>query len=202
MLIQLEESQLILVDYSADQITSIPNSTQALNAALALCEIAKLLNVPVWGAEQANSNNNNAMHVNLRTNCQKVVSKTSFDACEHGLLEFFKAPIKQAPQGNAKSLPKHLQKQEAPVEKMTLVIAGFETHLSVLQTALSLSEQEFDVCLVTDACAAVKSHNHDAALDRLAGAGVELVTLEMVVFEWLESSNHPLFEKAMQIIGR
>jgi hypothetical protein len=39
----------------------------------------------------------------------------------------------------------------------------------------------------------------DAAFDRLAGAGAELVTTEMVAFEWLRTASHPAF-KAMQAL--
>ena len=43
--------------------------------------------------------------------------------------------------------------------------------------------------------------NHrDAAFDRLAGAGCELVTTEMVAFEWLRTAEHPLFKEVLSLI--
>jgi hypothetical protein len=42
--------------------------------------------------------------------------------------------------------------------------------------------------------------NRDAAFDRLAGAGVELVTTEMVAFEWLHSAEHPDFNEIQGLI--
>ena len=39
----------------------------------------------------------------------------------------------------------------------------------------------------------------DAAYDRLAGAGCELVTTEMVGFEWLRDCEHPQF-RALQAL--
>ena len=38
--------------------------------------------------------------------------------------------------------------------------------------------------------------NRDAAFDRLAGNGAELVTTEMVAFEWLRTAQHPVFRDA------
>jgi isochorismate hydrolase len=64
----------------------------------------------------------------------------------------------------------------------------------LLQTALDLLEDEFDVWVVTDACTSRNERNRDAAFDRLAGAGAELVTTEMVGFEWLRSAEHPEFK--------
>lgn len=42
--------------------------------------------------------------------------------------------------------------QTAAPERGTVVIAGCETHVCLLQTALMLLEAEWDVCVVTDAC--------------------------------------------------
>ena len=49
-------------------------------------------------------------------------------------------------------------------------------------------EEEIDVWVVTDACGSRSERNRDAAFDRLAGAGAELVTTEMVAFEWLRAA--------------
>ena len=109
-----------------------------------------------------------------------------------------KSPAK-APQGNARSLPKHLQKPTEP-ERGMIVIGGCEAHVCLLQTALELLEQEFEVWVVTDACGSRTERNRDAAYDRLAGNGAELVTTEMVAFEWLRSADHPLFKSIHALI--
>jgi nicotinamidase-related amidase len=80
-----------------------------------------------------------------------------------------------------------------------VVLAGVEAHVCLLQTALELLEEEMDVWVVTDACSSRTERNRDAAFDRLAGAGVELVTTEMVLFEWLRTAEHPHF-KEMQVL--
>jgi hypothetical protein len=115
------------------------------------------------------------------------------------------APAAPSPgaRGNARSLPRHLQKPApapAQPERGTLVLAGCETHVCLLQTALDLLEQEWDVCVVTDACGSRTERNRDAALDRLAGAGCELVTTEMVGFEWLRDCSHPRFKDWLGLI--
>jgi len=81
-----------------------------------------------------------------------------------------------------------------------IVIAGCEAHVCLLQTALDLLEDEFDVWVVTDACTSRTERNRDAAFDRLAGAGAELVTTEMVGFEWLRSAEHPEFKYWQSLI--
>ena len=50
------------------------------------------------------------------------------------------------------------------------------------------------------ACTSRTERNRDAAYDRLAGAGAELVTTEMVLFEWLRSAEHPDFKAVQALI--
>ena len=106
--------------------------------------------------------------------------------------------------GNARSLPKHLQKareqEQQAIERPSIVIAGCEAHVCLLQTALELLEEEFEVWVVTDACSSRTERNRDAAFDRLAGAGAELVTTEMVAFEWLRSCEHPAFKDMLAFV--
>ena len=133
----------------------------------------------------------------------RTLSKMQFSAVEEGLGEWLRPEIQasQAPQGNARSLPKHLQKPlGGPLPRNTVVIAGCEAHICLLQTALDLLEDEFEVWVVTDACTSRTERNRDAAFDRLAGAGAELVTTEMVAFEWLRSAEHAAFKAVQALI--
>ena len=90
--------------------------------------------------------------------------------------------------------------EEAAAIRNAVVIAGVEAHVCLLQTALELLEEEFEVWVVTDACGSRTERNRDAAYDRLAGNGAELVTTEMVAFEWLRSAEHPLFREMQALI--
>ena len=197
MIFNTDECQVVMIDFSAKSLQRLPQKNSLVGCAKELARISKILNVPVWGAEHASALNG-PMQEEIRSCCQKVMPKLHFDACEEGLSEILRGSSKTTIQGNARSLPKHLQKKEILNERSTILIAGFETHISVLQTALGLIDLEFDVCLVIDACASVNALNHDAALDRLAGAGVEIVTLEMVACEWVSAQDHPSYAEIMK----
>ena len=199
MILNADESQVVLIDFSTKFIEGLDNTNQLLGSATKLAQIAKLLKVPVWGVEQ-NPDFNGPMVEKIRFLCRKIIPKLHFDACEEGLIELLRAPTKNLTHGNARSLPKHLQKKDTTPDPSTILLAGCETHVSVLQTAMGLIDMEFDVCLVIDASASATVRNHDAALDRLAGAGVELVTLEMVAYEWLSAYDHPSFSEALKIL--
>jgi nicotinamidase-related amidase len=198
MLLDVEDSQLVLVDYQTRLMPVIHRGDDALQRAVFLARMAQLLHVPVWGTEQ-NPERLGPNDAALRALCQRTFSKMTFNAAHDALVGALRPAAK--PSGNARSLPKHLQKPAVPVlERGTVVVAGCETHVCLLQTVLGLLEQEFDVWVVTDACASRRERDRDAAFDRLAGNGVELVTSEMVAFEWLESCEHPQFKEALALI--
>ena len=123
-----------------------------------------------------------------------------FGAAEALLPRLRPAP-RPAQGGNARSLPRHLQKAAPALpSRETIVLAGCEAHVCLLQTALGLLEQELDVWVVTDACSSRTERNRDAAFDRLAAAGAELVTTEMVAFEWLRDAGHPRFKDVLTLV--
>ena len=200
MLLDTSESQLVLVDYQTRLMPVIFEGQEALANALRLAKLAKLLEVPVWGTEQ-NPSRLGENDAALRALCDRTLSKMHFSATEEGLGEWLRPPAKPQQGGNARSLPKHLQKpQQAENERGMIVIAGCEAHVCLLQTALDLIEDEFDVWVVTDACSSRTERNRDAAFDRLAGAGAELVTTEMVAFEWLRGCEHPAFKDMLALV--
>ena len=197
MLLDAAESQLVLVDYQAKLMLAIFESAAVVANAVRLGQIAQLMAVPVWGTEQNPSRLGQNLP-ELRALCGQTLSKMHFSAVEEGLSEWLRPPAK-APAGNARSLPKHLQKPPEPARSM-IVMAGCEAHVCLLQTALDLLEDEFDVWVVTDACSSRTERNRDAAFDRLAGAGAELVTTEMVAFEWLRTAEHAEFKGVLGLV--
>jgi nicotinamidase-related amidase len=199
MLLEAEESQLVLVDYQQRLMPALHEGAFALANAVRLARVARLMQVPIWGVE-LNAAKLGATEPQLREWMDTVVPKMTFGSGEQ-LVPRLRPPVRQQA-GNARSLPKHLRKPEPAPDagRSTIVLAGCETHVCLLQTALELLEEEFDVCVVTDACASRTERNRDAAFDRLAGAGCELVTTEMVAFEWLRTAEHPLFREVLAII--
>ncbi len=199
MLLDASQSQLVLVDYQARLMPAIFEADAAAKNAVRLGKLAQLADVPVFGTEQ----NPSRLGENLpeiRALCQRTLAKMHFSGAQEGLSEWLRAPVK-APAGNARSLPKQLQKPAASSEERNMiVIAGCEAHVCLLQTALDLLEDDFEVWVVTDACSSRTERNRDAAFDRLAGAGAELVTTEMVGFEWLRTADHPAFRELQALI--
>lgn len=75
-----------------------------------------------------------------------------------------------------------------------IIIAGIETHICVLQTAMDLATAGRTPVVVADACAARRPADHAQACTRLT-ATVDLAVTESVVFEWLRDAAHPRFRE-------
>jgi len=199
MLLSAQSSQLVLVDYQPRMLQALFESDMVLANAVRLAKAAHLFKVPVWGTEHAPQSLGQTPP-ELRDLYRQTLPKMHFSAVEEGLSELLRPPVPVAT-GNARSLPKHLQKPPAqPAGRDSIVMAGCEAHVCLLQTALHLLEDEFEVWVVTDASSSLTERNRDAAFDRLASAGAELVSTEMVLFEWLGSAEHPLFPQVLSLV--
>ena len=201
MLLDADESQLVLVDYQGRLMPAIHEGPLVVANAVRLGQMAQMLDVPVFGTEQ-NPDKLGPNDAALRALCSRTLAKMHFSAVADGLADWLRPPARPQQGGNARSLPKHLQKPQPQQEpgRNTIVIAGCEAHVCLLQTALDLLQEEFEVWVVTDACSSRTERNRDAAFDRLAGAGAELVTTEMVAFEWLRTAEHPEFKAVQGLI--
>lgn len=207
MLLDVDESQLVLVDYQTRLMPALFDSASALANAVRLARLAALFQVPTVLLEQSPDRLgptaeplHEAVQALSAARLLQSLQKTHFNGVEEGLAELLRPPVKVA-NGNARSLPKHLQKPAQPQStRPAIVLAGCEAHICLLQTALALLEDEFEVWVVTDACSSRTERNRDAAFDRLAGAGAELLTTEMVAFEWLRHAGHPSFRAVQALI--
>jgi nicotinamidase-related amidase len=82
----------------------------------------------------------------------------------------------------------------------TVVVCGCEAHVCVQSTVLALRASGHDVAVVADAVGSRSVGNRDAALARMRDHGVDVVTTEMVVFEWLGTSANPAFREVQKLI--
>lgn len=175
MLMKAEQSILILIDLQEKLMPAISHGGEVIQQCLTLATIAGLLEVPVLGTEQLPEKLGS--HVaNVRELCDRTIGKTHFDACPDGLID---------------ALPEGRQQ---------IVIGGCETHVCMMQTALSLLDAGYKVWVVADATGSRNEFDRDVALDRLSESGARIVTVEMVAFEWMRHCNHPQFRNIQALI--
>lgn len=81
-----------------------------------------------------------------------------------------------------------------------VVMAGIEAHVCVLQSALGLKDAGFEVFVVADACSTRRPESEDLAYRRMGSCGVQVVTIEMTLFEWMAGKDHPAFKDVQRLI--
>jgi nicotinamidase-related amidase len=81
-----------------------------------------------------------------------------------------------------------------------IVIAGIETHICILQTVLDLLAEGIRPFVAVQAVAARHSLNHDLALHRMRDCGATLISVESVLFEWLQTADRPEFKAISRMV--
>jgi nicotinamidase-related amidase len=84
--------------------------------------------------------------------------------------------------------------------RKTLLIAGIEAHICVLQTALRAIEQGFTVHVVADATGSRTVKNHKIGLGRMRDAGCVITSTEAAAFEVIREAGTPLFKDMLKLI--
>jgi nicotinamidase-related amidase len=177
-----ETSQLVVIDIQERLASAMSEKVMARVIANTntLLQAAALLDVAVMRSEQypkglGETRKEIQAHLPGNTAC---VEKTCF-ACT-GSADF----------------SNRLSKQRRP----QIILTGIETHVCVLQTALELAEDGFQVYVVEDAVCSRNKHNHKNALNRLRNAGVIITNTESVIFEWLRDASHEHFKAISKLV--
>ena len=83
-----------------------------------------------------------------------------------------------------------------------LILAGIESHVCILQTALGLKAQGYEVFVVEDAVCSRNPAHHQNAMDRMRQHGIIIINTESVIFEWLRDSRHTQFSSISSLLKR
>jgi len=86
------------------------------------------------------------------------------------------------------------------VRPETVLVAGVETHVCVLQSCLDLLGDGYQPILVTDCTGSRHPADREIALRRLEQAGVVLTTVESVLFELLERAGTDEFKAISRLV--
>jgi nicotinamidase-related amidase len=179
VLIERAESQLLVVDMQERLVPAMAEPERLVAACGTLLQAAKALGVPVLASEQY----------------PKGLGRTAADL----------APL-IGPADRREKVEFSCYANDGIKQSLTiagrrhLVLAGIEAHVCVLQTALELVAADYRVFIVADAVGSRRAASREIALRRMADAGATLVTVEMVLFEWLRSAADPEFRTLSRLI--
>jgi nicotinamidase-related amidase len=176
VLVNAKSAALLLIDLQERLVPSISDGELMVSRAVRLAEAADLLDVPVLATEQYPKGLGPTVG-QLAGYPRETLAKTAFSATD--------AP------GFADLLPAGTRE---------VIIAGCEAHVCVLQTVLGLLDSRHRVIIAADAAGSRDPADKAIALDRARQHGAEVVSTEMVLFEWLRDVTHPRFREVQKLL--
>lgn len=173
MLMNIEKSVLLVVDVQERLLPAINDGAAVLANCIWLAGVARRLGVPVVVSEQYPSGlGPTASALKAALAEAHFVEKTHFSCVSDGCLE-----------------------GTSVEDRRQIIVVGTEAHVCVQQTVLELRWQGKEVFVVADGVGSRKALDKELALQRMRAHGVEIVTREMVAFEWLKRSATDLFRE-------
>lgn len=147
-----------------------------ISRAVRLAQAARMLDVPVRATEQYPAGLGPTVAA-LAAYPQETLAKTTFSAAgDPGFTALLPAGTRE------------------------VVIAGCEAHVCVLQTALDLVDSGYRVAVAADAASSRDPADAAAGIARARQHGADIVTSEMVLFEWLRDSRNPRFRDVQKLL--
>lgn len=176
LLMNADDTAVVIVDVQSKLLPVIDQSEDLIRQIKTLIEGAQLLDVPVFYTQQYPEGLGHTVNDLLSGNAE-VDSSATFDKRMFSFRQ-------------CGELFQRLKNRNI----RNVVIAGIESHICVLQSALDSVAYGFDVFVVADAVGSRRPVDRSIALSRLELSGVTLTTVESAVFEWCETSEHPKFK--------
>jgi nicotinamidase-related amidase len=184
LLLDAARSVLLIVDAQQGFAKAIPDLEAVGVRMEILVKAAARLGVPVIVTEQypkALGNTLGPVAAALPANTP-ILEKLCFSACD--LPEWTSALRKHKDAGRDQ-----------------LILCGVEAHVCVLQSALDLlQDSDVAVHVPEDAVSSRRPSDKSAALRRMESHGVVMVTVEMVVFEWLRKAGTEEFRELQGLV--
>ena len=173
MLLNSKHSALLMIDLQTRLLPAITDNDQLKTNNLWLASLANDLAIPTIISEHcADKIGATTEQILKAAPNAKIVHKQAFSVFSAGVL---------TPQilNNASQI----------------VITGIEAHICVLQTALDLRSNGYEVFVVSDSIGSRQNKDVKLAITRLQAHGCEIVGREMIAFEWLGAATHPQFKE-------
>ena len=180
MIANAEKSQLVIIDMQEKLSAAMPQ--EVLNKVVKRVELLVTashgLDIPYICTEQYPKGLGKTLpQMQSFLTQAKYVEKTAFDCTADPI--FSRYLVRTRPQ---------------------IFLMGMETHICVLQTALSLIGKGKEVFVIEDAIISRNILNKQNALGRLRQAGCIVTNTESVIFEWIKSAYHDLFKTLAPLI--
>ncbi|MDE2444906.1 MAG: isochorismatase family protein [Alphaproteobacteria bacterium] len=180
MLLESAKTSLLIVDVQERLLPAVQQPERVLSRNQILLKAAEILEIPVTISEQYSKGLGRTV-TGLASNHAKVFEKITFSCWRD------------------KAMRAHFIEHHER-ERPLIIVSGIEAHVCVLQSCIDLYNAGFGVFAVADAMSSRQADSAALALDRLRGAGIQVINTEMAVFELMEKAGTPEFKTLSALI--
>ena len=174
MLLDAEESCVLLVDVQEKLTPLVHEAEQLIANCRWVLQLASELKLPILVSEQY-PQGLGATLASLREVCASAqfMQKTTFSCiADETCTNLIEASNREQ-----------------------IILIGIETHVCVLQTAIDLFVQGKEVYVVADVVSARNPRDTELALSRMREMGIQIISKEMLFFEWLQEAGTDTFKR-------
>lgn len=179
MLVDASRSLLMLIDLQTKLVPAVDEADACIRHCRMLLHAARRLGIPVLATE----------HCSKRVGPTVPSLRNELDPAEIIEKRHFNGALETT-----------LDHALAAHGRKTIVVAGTEAHVCVLQTVFGLKMRDHEPVVVADAIASRQPSARDLAIARMRHHGIDIVSAEMVVFEWLKVADTQAFRDMLPMI--
>jgi len=178
-ILQRENSVLLVIDIQEKILPVIYESERVVINATKLINGFKILNSPIYFTEQYPKGlGSTEQKIKLALGDRSAINKMSFSCFGAGdLFEELKS--------------KNI---------LQVVVCGIESHVCVIQTALDLLANGFQVHVAADAVSSRHKFDYETALERMRSNGAEISLTESILFEMLNVCGTEEFKAISKLV--
>lgn len=178
-MLKIEETALVIIDVQGKLAKIMHQSNELLHHIEKLIKGAQLLEIPIlWLEQYPKGLGPTTEQVKTLLAGSSPIEKMTFSACKNV----------------------HFQEALQDKNRTSYLVAGIETHICVYQTVRELLDQGNEVEVVVDCVSSRTLANKKIGLEKMKSLGATVTSVEMALFELMETAEHPKFREISKLI--
>tara|TARA_X000000950_G_scaffold192803_1_gene232563 strand:+ start:874 stop:1422 length:549 start_codon:yes stop_codon:yes gene_type:complete len=181
MLIDRNDSILLLIDIQEKLIKKIFDFKSVINHSKKIVDVFSFLKLPIVYSEQ------------YPNGLGKTIDSIDDKLKKIKALKIEKTTFSCISDKNDTEIRKIFPKNQ-------IIICGIESHICILQTSIDLYNKGYEVFVIDEAVGSRNERHKNLAFDRLIKNGISLINFEMLVFELIRDSKDESFKELSKYI--
>lgn len=178
-MLKIDDTALVIIDVQGKLAKVMHQSKEVISNIESLIKGAQLLEIPIlWLEQYPKGLGPTTDEIKQHLTDSNPVAKMTFSACKN---ENFQEELKK-------------------LNRNSMLVAGIETHICVYQTVNELLKEGKNVEVVVDCVSSRTLANKEIGIEKMKSLGAAVTSVEMALFELMETAEHPKFREVSKII--